>query len=68
MDSSVHKSQELQEQVALTERRSNLLAAEVEELRAVVEQTERGRRVAEHELLETTERVNLLHTQVRTFQ
>ncbi|XP_076133037.1 myosin-7-like [Alosa pseudoharengus] len=63
LDSTVHQNQELREQTALTERRSNLLAAEVEELRSVVEQTDRGRRLAEHELIETTERVNLLHTQ-----
>lgn len=48
----------------LTERRNNLLAAEVEELRAQLEQNERSRKLAEHELLEATERVNLLHSQV----
>lgn len=48
----------------VTERRNNLLAAEVEELRAQLEQNERARKLAEHELLEATERVNLLHSQV----
>lgn len=48
----------------VTERRNNLLAAEVEELRVQLEQNERSRKLAEHELLETTERVNLLHSQV----
>lgn len=48
----------------VTERRNNLLAAEVEELRAQLEQNERSRKLAEHELLEATERVNLLHSQV----
>lgn len=48
----------------MTERRNNLLAAEVEELRALLEQNDRARKLAEHELLEATERVNLLHSQV----
>lgn len=46
------------------ERRNNLLQAELEELRAVVEQTERSRKLAEQELIETSERVQLLHSQV----
>ena len=46
------------------ERRNNLLLAEVEELRAVLEQAERSRKLAEQELLEATERVTLLHSQV----
>ena len=51
--------------MAATERRNNLLAAEVEELRALLEQNDRARKLAEHELLEASERVNLLHSQVR---
>lgn len=47
------------------ERRANLLQAEVEELRASLEQTERARKLAEQELLDANERVQLLHTQVR---
>lgn len=50
----------------VTERRNNLLAAEMEELRALLEQNDRARKLAEHELLEATERVNLLHSQVST--
>ena len=46
------------------ERRNNLLQAELEELRAVVEHTERSRKLAEQELIETSERVQLLHSQV----
>lgn len=67
MDETIHKNEELKEQVAVTERRNNLLAAEVEELRALLEQNDRARKLAEHELLEATERVNLLHSQVRGF-
>lgn len=55
---------DLKEQAAALERRNNLLLAEVEELRAALEQAERGRKLAEQELLEATERVNLLHSQV----
>lgn len=47
------------------ERRNNLFQAELDELRAVVEQTERSRKLAEQELLDVTERVQLLHSQVR---
>ena len=46
------------------ERRANLQQAEIEELRATLEQTERSRKIAEQELLDASERVQLLHTQV----
>lgn len=64
LDDTVHKNEELKEQVAMTERRNNLLAAEVEELRVLLEQNDRARKLAENELLEASERVNLLHSQV----
>uniref|UniRef100_H0WMB6 Myosin heavy chain 1 n=1 Tax=Otolemur garnettii TaxID=30611 RepID=H0WMB6_OTOGA len=51
------------EQLAMVERRANLLQAEIEELRATLEQTERSRKMAEQELLDASERVQLLHTQ-----
>ncbi|XP_034068174.1 myosin, heavy chain 7B, cardiac muscle, beta a isoform X2 [Gymnodraco acuticeps] len=63
LDDTTHQNEELKEQVAVTERRNNLLGAEVEELRALLEQNDRARKLAEHELLEATERVNLLHSQ-----
>lgn len=50
----------------MTERRNGLLTAEVEELRVLLEQNDRTRKMAEQELLECSERVNLLHTQVST--
>ena len=37
----------------------------MEELRAALEQTERARKLAEQELLDVSERVQLLHSQVR---
>ena len=49
----------------MVERRASLLQAEIEELRATLEQTERSRKIAEQELLDASERVQLLHTQVR---
>ncbi len=41
------------------------MQAEIEELRAALEQTERGRKVAEQELVDASERAGLLHSQVR---
>ncbi|XP_025902781.1 myosin-1B-like [Nothoprocta perdicaria] len=63
LDDAIRSQEDLKEQVAMVERRANLLQAEVEELRAALEQTERSRKVAEQELLDASERVQLLHTQ-----
>ncbi|XP_042689219.1 myosin heavy chain, skeletal muscle, adult isoform X2 [Centrocercus urophasianus] len=63
LDDALRSQEDLKEQVAMVERRANLLQAEVEELRGALEQTERSRKVAEQELLDATERVQLLHTQ-----
>lgn len=68
MDDTQRHNDDLKEQAAALERRNNLLLAEVEELRAALEQAERSRKLAEQELLEATERVNLLHSQVRNQQ
>ncbi|KAL4648956.1 myosin-7-like [Arapaima gigas] len=63
LDDTVHKNDDLKEQVAVTERRNQLLTSEVDELRGLLEQSDRARKLAEHELMESTERVNLLHSQ-----
>uniref|UniRef100_A0ACB8EKF2 Myosin-8 n=1 Tax=Sphaerodactylus townsendi TaxID=933632 RepID=A0ACB8EKF2_9SAUR len=63
LDDALRSQEDLKEQVAMVERRANLMQAEIEELRAALEQTERGRKVAEQELLDASERVQLLHTQ-----
>ncbi|NWW10251.1 MYH7 protein, partial [Oreocharis arfaki] len=63
LDDTQRHNDDLKEQVGALERRNNLLLAEVEELRAALEQAERSRKLAEQELLETTERVTLLHSQ-----
>lgn len=48
----------------MVERRNNLMLAEIEELRVALEQTDRSRKVAEQELVDVSERVGLLHSQV----
>nr|XP_021394367.1 myosin heavy chain, skeletal muscle, adult [Lonchura striata domestica] len=63
LDDALRSKDDLKEQVAMVERRANLLQAEIEELRAALEQTERSRKVAEQELLDASERVQLLHSQ-----
>lgn len=64
MDDFIHANDDLKENTAIVERRNVLLQAEIEELRSLLEQTERGRKLAEQELLDVSERVQLLHSQV----
>ncbi|XP_022451920.1 myosin-2 isoform X3 [Delphinapterus leucas] len=63
LDDALRGQEDLKEQLAIVERRASLLQAEIEELRATLEQTERSRKMAEQELLDASERVQLLHTQ-----
>uniref|UniRef100_A0A8C4T3V0 Myosin-4-like n=1 Tax=Erpetoichthys calabaricus TaxID=27687 RepID=A0A8C4T3V0_ERPCA len=63
LDDALRGHEDMKEQVAMVERRNNLMLAEIEELRASLEQTERGRKVAEQELVDASERVQLLHSQ-----
>merc|ERR1712071_36356 len=49
-DEAERRSEDTAEQMAVIERRSNLLTGEIEELRNAVEQAERGRKLAETEL------------------
>ncbi|KAI7792939.1 hypothetical protein IRJ41_022868 [Triplophysa rosa] len=63
LDDALRGNDELKENIAIVERRNNLLQAELDELRSLVEQTERGRKLAEQELLDVSERVQLLHSQ-----
>ncbi len=65
LDEALRGQEDMKEQVAMVERRNNLMQAEIEELRAALEQTERGRKVAEQELIDASERVGLLHSQVQ---
>ncbi|CAL8321058.1 unnamed protein product [Lota lota] len=63
LDDAVRAGEDLKEQAAMVDRRNGLMVAEIEELRAALEQTERGRKVAEQELIDASERVGLLHSQ-----
>uniref|UniRef100_A0A3Q2Y1M6 Myosin heavy chain, fast skeletal muscle n=1 Tax=Hippocampus comes TaxID=109280 RepID=A0A3Q2Y1M6_HIPCM len=63
LDEAIRGQEDMKEQVAMVERRNGLMVAEIEELRAALEQTERGRKVAEQELVDASERVGLLHSQ-----
>uniref|UniRef100_A0A672HPB8 Myosin, heavy chain b n=1 Tax=Salarias fasciatus TaxID=181472 RepID=A0A672HPB8_SALFA len=63
LDDAVRGQEDMKEQVAMVERRNGLMLAEIEELRVALEQTERGRKVAEQELVDASERVGLLHSQ-----
>ena len=64
LDDALRAQEDLKEQAAMVDRRNGLMVAEIEELRAGLEQTERGRKVAEQELVDASERVGLLHSQV----
>uniref|UniRef100_A0A3B3QTK3 Myosin, heavy chain b n=1 Tax=Paramormyrops kingsleyae TaxID=1676925 RepID=A0A3B3QTK3_9TELE len=63
LDEAIRGQEDMKEQVVMVERRNTLMLAEIEELRAALEQTERGRKVAEQELVDASERVGLLHSQ-----
>ncbi|NXT16900.1 MYH6 protein, partial [Prunella fulvescens] len=63
LDDAARVGEDLKENVAMVERRNTLLQSELEELRGLVEQTERARKLAEQELIEASERVQLLHSQ-----
>uniref|UniRef100_A0A4W5LMA2 Myosin tail domain-containing protein n=1 Tax=Hucho hucho TaxID=62062 RepID=A0A4W5LMA2_9TELE len=64
LDDAVRVAEDMKEQAAMVERRNGLMVSEIEELRVALEQTERGRKVAETELVDASERVGLLHSQV----
>nr|XP_060496089.1 myosin-15 isoform X2 [Panthera onca] len=63
LDDSIRLNSELKEQVAVAERHNSLVQSELEELRSLYEQTECGRKLAEEELLQATEKINLFHIQ-----
>lgn len=65
LDEALHSQEDLKEQLAIAERRNTLMTAEIEEMTAALEQSERSRKVAEQEVMEVSERVQLLHAQVR---
>uniref|UniRef100_A0AAY5L824 Myosin motor domain-containing protein n=1 Tax=Esox lucius TaxID=8010 RepID=A0AAY5L824_ESOLU len=63
LDDAIRTAEDVKEQAAMVERRNGLMVAEIDELRVALEQTERGRKVAETELVDASERVGLLHSQ-----
>ncbi|XP_030263108.1 myosin heavy chain, skeletal muscle, adult-like [Sparus aurata] len=63
LDEALHSQEDLKEQLAITERRNNLMMAENEEMVAALDQSERSRKLAEQELIDVNERVQLLHSQ-----
>lgn len=64
MDDALRENDDLKEQLAVIERRNNLMMTELEQMRAALEQTERARKVSEQELTDASERVQILHSQV----
>lgn len=66
LEDKVQVTNQLREQIVLLDRRCSLLTAEEVEMRNILEQTDRSRKMAEHELVELTEKFNLLTMQVRT--
>lgn len=65
LDDALRSNEDLKEQLAIVERRNGLLLEELEEMKVALEQTERTRRLSEQELLDASDRVQLLHSQVR---
>merc|ERR1712053_9195 len=63
-DEAERRNEDIGEQMAVIERRSNLLPGEIEELRNAVEQAERGRKLAETELNESNEPSNRFNPQL----
>ncbi|XP_008292043.1 myosin-1-like isoform X1 [Stegastes partitus] len=63
LDEALHSQEDLKEELAIVERRNNLMMAENEEIRAALEQSERSRKLAEQELIDVSERIQLLHSQ-----
>lgn len=65
LDEKLYLLSQLKEQIVMLERRCSLLTAEEEELRGILEQTNRSCKLTEHELVEVAETVNLLTKQVQ---
>ncbi|XP_075415282.1 myosin-13 [Tenrec ecaudatus] len=63
LDDTLRSNEDLKDQLALVERRNGLLLEELEEMKVAMEQTERARRLSEQELVDASNRVQLLHSQ-----
>ncbi|KAM4021031.1 myosin-4-like [Anomaloglossus baeobatrachus] len=62
-DDTLRGHEDLKEQLSVIERRNNLQQDEIQESRAALEQTEKSRKLAEQELQDASERLQLLHSQ-----
>ena len=67
LDDALRSNEDLKEQLAMVERRNGLLQEELEEMKVALEQTERTRKLSEQELLDASDRMQLLHSQVSPF-
>lgn len=63
LEEKLQMTNQLREQITLLERRCSLMTAEKDELKDVLDLTDRARKSAEHELVEVSERVHLLASQ-----
>ncbi|XP_041854288.1 myosin heavy chain, skeletal muscle, adult-like isoform X1 [Melanotaenia boesemani] len=63
LNEALHCKEDLKEEIAIAERRNNLMMSENEEVKATLEQSERCRKLVEQELVEVSERIQLLHSQ-----
>ncbi|NWZ30908.1 MYH4 protein, partial [Asarcornis scutulata] len=63
LDDALRENNDLKEQLAMAERRNNLMTTELEEMRAALEQTEQVWKVSEQELIDASERVQILQSQ-----
>ncbi|XP_032394093.1 myosin-1B [Etheostoma spectabile] len=68
LDEALHSQEDYREQLAITERRNNLMIAENEEMRAALEQSERSRKLAEQELMDVSGGIQLLNSQNSSLQ
>lgn len=64
LDDALHGQEDMKEQLAITERRNVLMTAEIEEIRVALEQSDRCRKMAEQEVLDISEKMQFLSTQV----
>ncbi|XP_069510584.1 myosin-4-like [Ambystoma mexicanum] len=63
LDDVLMANEDLKENLGHSERRNQQQHTEIEELRASLEQSEKAHRFTEHELIETSERLQLLNSQ-----
>ncbi|XP_051238692.1 myosin heavy chain, skeletal muscle-like [Dicentrarchus labrax] len=63
LDDAVRAQDDFKEQASMVDSRNGLMVAEIEELGAALEQTERSCKIADQDLVDASECVGLLHSQ-----